>query len=403
MRILNTTVAAVFFTLSLAQAQIAVQGETVYTMAGDSIRNGVVLIRDGKIERVGPADQVQIPAGYEKHAAKVVTPGLIDAHSVVGLAGYLNQAHDQDQLERTAAIQPELRAIDAYNPSEHLVGYLRSYGVTAIHTGHGPGAVVSGQTMVVKTAGDSVDEAVVVPEAMVAATLGSRARGSDNKSPGSRAKAAAMLRSELIKAQEYSKKTETAEEGKEPVRSLKSETLVRVLNRDLPLLVTVDRAQDILTAIRLAKEFGFRLVLDGAAEIYLVFDQVKDGGYDVMLHPTMRRSSGEAENLSFETAAKTHEAGIRFALQSGFESYVPKTRVVLFEAAFAATNELSFEDALASITISAARILGVDGRVGSLEPGKDADVALFDGDPFEYTTHCIGTIIDGRLVSEETR
>jgi imidazolonepropionase-like amidohydrolase len=120
----------------------------------------------------------------------------------------------------------------------------------------------------------------------------------------------------------------------------------------------------------------------------------------VILHPTMMRSFGEAENLSLETASRLRQAGIPFALQSGFEAYVPKTRVALFEAGVAAANGLRFEDALASITIDAARILGIDKRVGSLEPGKDADIALYDGDPFEYTSHCTGVILNGRVVSE---
>ncbi|MGZ5474671.1 MAG: amidohydrolase family protein, partial [Thermoanaerobaculia bacterium] len=129
-------------------APIAIKAETIYTMSGDPIRNGVVLVRDGKIERVGAS--LDVPAGYRILEAKTVTPGLIDAHTVVGLAGYLNQPHDQDQVEKTEAIQPELRAIDAYNPREELVSWLRGFGVTTIHTGHAPAALMSGQTMIVK-------------------------------------------------------------------------------------------------------------------------------------------------------------------------------------------------------------------------------------------------------------
>ena len=400
MRETLTAVLVALLCSPIVQGQLAVRGDTVYTMAGDALRDGVVLLRDGKIERIGTSGSVQIPSGYRTVQAKVVTPGLIDAHSVVGLSGYLNQSHDQDQLERSDALQPELRAIDAYNPRERLVEYVRSLGITTIHTGHGPGSVISGQTMITKTAGESVDDAVLVPTAMVAATLGPRSEAPEGKSPGSRAKAVAMLRAKLVEATEYSSKRETAEEGEQPDRDLSLEVLGRVLKGELPLLVTVNRVHDILTAIRLADEFGFRLVLDGTSEVYLALDQVKSGGYDVILHPTMRRASGDAENVSFETASKLRAAGIRFALQSGFESYVPKTRIVLFEAAFAAANGLSFEEALASITIDAARILRVDNRVGSLQVGKDADVALFDGDPFEYTSHSVGVIIDGEMVSE---
>src|SRR5687768_16713291 len=168
--------------------QLAVTGETVHTMAGQAIRDGVVLIRDGKIEQVGSASAVQIPAGYKIVRAKVVTPGLIDARSVVGLSGYLNQPHDQMQLELSASVQPELRATDAYNARERLVEWLRTFGVTTVHTGHAPGALISGQTMIVKTYGDEVDDAVIVPSAMVAATLGTAGMAQAGKSPGTRAK-----------------------------------------------------------------------------------------------------------------------------------------------------------------------------------------------------------------------
>ena len=382
-----------------AYSQIAIRGETVYTMAGPALKDGVVLVKDGKIEKVGAG--LEVPAGYRERRARVVTPGLIDAHTVVGLTGYLNQPQDQDQLEPSAPIQPELRAIDAYNPEERLVAWLRGFGVTTIHTGHGPGALVSGQTMIAKTRGKDVDAAVVVPVAMVAATLGSGARTTEEgKSPGTRAKAIALLRAELIKAQEYASKRETAEKGKEPERSLRLEALGAVLRGEAPLLVTVHRANDIVTALRVAQEFKVRLVLDGAAEAYLVKDQIKKAGVPVIVHPTMARDFGETENMSKENAAILRRSGIRVALQSGFESYVPKTRVVLFEAAAAAAYGLTFEEALAAITIDAARVLGIEKRVGSIEPGKDADLALYDGDPFAWTSHCVGTVIQGEVVSE---
>lgn len=386
-----------------AAAQIAVRGETVHTMAGASIRDGVVLIRDNKIERVGAATSVQIPSNYRVITARVVTPGLIDAHSVVGLSGYLNQPHDQMQLERSAPMQPELRAIDAYNAREHLVGWLRSFGVTTVHTGHSPGALISGQTMIVKTVGDNVDEATVVPVAMIAATLGDDGLFEGARAPGTHSKMFAMLRGELLKAQEYDRKQTAAKEDQRGARDLRLEALARIVKGEIPLLVNVHRAHNIISVLRLAKEFNLRLVLDGAAESYLVVEQIKAAGVPVIIHPTMYRASGETENLSMETAATLRRAGIPIALQSGFEAYVPKTRVVLFEAGVAAANGLSFNDALATVTTDAARLLGISNRVGSLEAGKDADLALFDGDPFEYTTHVTTVIINGRVVSEEAR
>ena len=446
------SVVSFFVFVIAAQAQIAVRGETVWTMAGEPIQDGVVLVNNGKIEAVGAASQIKIPNNYRVINAKVVTPGLIDAHSVVGLAGYLNQPHDQMQIETSGAIQPELRAIDAYNTEEKLIEWIRTFGVTTIHTGHAPAALVSGQTMIVKTFGRTVEEAVVIPTAMIAVTIGEGGLASAGRSPGTRAKQVSMLRAELIKATEAVRKAEAERSAqnnsnqrtsttpdnnprnndnspnvsnpnsmlKDPPTEanqqnrgnqnppaiptdLRGEMFSKVIRRELPLLITAHRAQDIITAIRIAKEFNIKIVLDGASEAHMVTGEIKTSGFPVILHPTMYRAGGETENLSMETASKLKQAGVTIALQSGYETYVPKTRIVLFEAGVAAANGLSKRDALATVTIDAARILGIDRRVGSLETGKDADIAMYDGDPFEYTTHCTGTIINGRVVSETIR
>lgn len=441
-----------------AAAQIAVKGETVYTMAGEPLANGVVLIgANGKIERVGAASAVQIPANYQTVSAKVVTPGLIDAHSVVGLNGYLNQPHDQMALDGSGVMQPELRAIDAYNPEEKLVEWLRSFGVTTIHTGHAPGKLISGQTMIAKTFGKTVDDVTIQPLAMVAVTFGESALESGGRSPGTRAKQISMLRAELLKAQEAVRKAQRPSNNQTgnssnqtpnnsagnnasnnprpngdnspnvsnpnasfeqnqsnagqnnnqnaplPSTDLRGDIMQKVIRREVPLLITANRMQDIMSALRLGKEFNIRIVLDGAADAHQLLREIKEAGVSVILHPTMQRSGGETENLSMETAAKLKQAGIPFALQSGFEGYVPKTRVVLFEAAVSAANGLSIRDAMATVTIDAARLLGLESRIGSLENGKDGDVAMFDGDPFEYTTHCTGTVINGKLVSQTVR
>ena len=384
---------------------VAVYGDTVYTMTGPPIEKGVVLIEAGKITLAGSALDIPVPPEARVLRGKVVTPGLVDAHTIVGLTGYLNQDQDQDQLDKTEPIQPELRAIDSYNPRERLIEWVRGFGVTTIHTGHAPGALVSGQTMIAKTVGESVDDATINPQAMVAVTLGDDARpGDEKKSPGTRSKAVAMLRGELVKTQDYLRKLELADPEKRPDRDLRREVFADVLRGKLPLLVTVNRATDIDAALRIAAEFGIRIVLDSASEAYLVADRIKAAGVPVIVHPSMRRGgSGETENISFETAAILRAKGIPVALQSGFEGYVPKTRVALFEAAIAAANGLTTEQALATITSDAATILGVADRVGSLRPGLDGDVAIFDGDPFEYATHCTGVVIDGRVVSEEPR
>ena len=458
----------VHFSLSTVSAQIAVKGETVHTMNGEPLTNGVILVgANGKIEAVGTAAQVKIPSNYRVISAKVVTPGLIDAHTVIGLNGYLNQPHEQMALDGSAPMQPELRAIDAYNPEEKLIEWVRGLGVTTLHTGHQPSALISGQTMIVKTTGKTVEEAALVPTAMIAVTLGDASLAGQGKSPGTRAKQASMLRAELIKAQEAVRRasagnnqnTSTSTTNTRPtdarnndnspnvsnpnssatnpppgnsqtssaanannqtvqtqqsnttqatqttnvVTDLRGDMMQRVVRREIPLLVTANRAQDIMTALRIAKEFNIRIVLDSVSEAHLVMDEIKASGFPVVVHATMARAGGETENLSMETAAKLKRAGIPFALQSGYEAYVPKTRIVLFEAAVAASYGLSQRDALASVTIDAARILGLDSRIGSLAAGKDADLAMYDGDPFEYTTHCVGTIINGKVVSETIR
>ena len=380
---------------------LVVHAKALHTVSGRVIPNGVVVIRGGKITAVGAAGSIALPDGVPVLEVPVATPGLIDAHTVVGLAGYLNQTQDQDQLERSESMQPELRALDAYNARERLVEWVRSFGVTTLHTGHGPGALISGETMIVKTRGDTVDEAVMVPRAMVAATLGDSAQRDGGESPGTRGKAIAMLRKLFVQGQGYEAKKAAAEE---PVDvDLRLEAIGRLLRREVPLMVTANRHQDILAALRLAKEFDLRLVLDGGSEAFLVLDELQAAGVPVIVHPTMQRATGETENLSLETASKLDAAGILFAQQSGFESYVPKTRVVLFEAAISAANGLTPERALYSITLGAAKLLGIAERVGSLEVGKDGDLALYDGDPFEYTSHCLGTIIDGRVVTDGVR
>lgn len=387
---------------------IVVKADKIHTVKGAPIENGTIIIRDGKIHRIGPAGSVRIPAGVTIVEAAVVTPGLIDAHTVAGLAGYLNQNHDQDQLETSEPIQPELRAIDAYNARETLIAWLRSFGITVIHTGHGPGEIVSGQTMLAKTAGDTVADAVLKPVAMLAVTLGESARqlAEGRKSPGTRAKTVSMLRSQLVAARDYAAKQQSAADDDDqemPARDLRLEALARVLAGELPLLVTAHRHNDILNALRLAAEFKIDVVLDGAAESYLVMDEIKTAGVPVILHPPMMRAAGERENASYTTARKLLDAGIPVTLQSGYESYVPKTRVILFEAAILLQHGLDFDEALSLITLNAARILGLADRMGSLEKGKDGNLALFDGDPFEYTTHATGTIIEGRLVSNTRR
>ena len=412
---------------AMAGDVIAVKGKRIHTVSGRIIENGVVVCVDGKIAAIGDSATVVIPEGAQVHEAEVVLPGLIDVRTCVGLSGLLNASQDSDQIEGSNPLQPELRAIDAYNGKDELVEYLRGYGVTTIHTGHAPGELISGQTLIAKTHGNTIEAALIVDGRAVCSTLAETAKKSGKASPGTRGKQVAMLRQLLIEASEYRTKLakkpaggETKLEGAdakpsgsdakpersdakpEPQRNLKLEAIAAVLDGKKALLITADRAQDIANALRLADEFKISIWLDSAAEAHELIPEIKKAQVPILLHPTMARASGERENLTFRSAAILKENGIPFAIQGGYESYVPKARVILFEAAIAAAHGLSRDAAIEAITLSPAKILGIADRVGSIEVGKDADLALYDGDPLEYTTHCIGVVIDGRSYPGES-
>ena len=298
-------------------------------------------------------------------------------------------------------MQPELRAIDAYNWKERLVEWVRGFGVTTVHTGHSPGELISGQTCIVKTAGRGLQDDLVQTCWGVSATLGEGAQRSGS-SPGNRSKAVAMLRQAMIAAEERLKNRSERGEGN-LFRNLREEMLEDIASGERPLIVHADRAFDISAALRLKEEFGLDVVLESAAEAHGMIDAIKAANVPIFLHPTMARGSGERLNVSFTTAAKLREAGVPVAFSTGYEAYVPKVRVLVFEAAMAIPYGLSREDALAMITIEPAKILGIQDRVGSIEPGKDADLAFFDGDPFEWVTHCEGVMIDGQSFEQKPR
>ncbi len=399
-----TSVAVLASLTAYSAGDLAVRGELVYPVTGEPIEDGVVIVRDGKIRRVGPASRVRIPNGFTVIEAVVVTPGLVDARSTLGLSGVYGgnagQVRDQDQLELSAPLQPELRAEDAYNPADPLIDYVRGYGVTTMHTGHGPGAVVSGQTMIVKTVGDTVDEALVRAPVALAVSLG---RLPAFESPGTSAKSASLLRAALIKAREYDSKRST---DASTARDLASDALVDVLRGETFALVNANRSADITTAFRIADEFDIRVVIDGGAEAYRLADELIERDIAVFLHPPSARGlrgAGDSQHGALDSAARLAQAGVRFAIETGFEPYVPKTHVLLFEAALAAGYGLSFDETLAAVTIEPARLLGIDDRVGSLERGKDGDLVLFSGDPFEYTSQVCAVVIEGVVVEETCR
>ncbi len=394
----KTILTFVFFCPFFLMAQIAIKADVLYPVSTMPIRDAVVLIKDGKIKSVGTAATINIPAEYKIYTAKSVTPGLVDARTVIGMSGVLNIAADQDQLEKSSPIQPELRAIDAYNPEEKLVKTARELGVTTMHTGHGVGALVSGQTIIVKTKKGNVDQVTLNPFCMLAMTIGPDVSGNFS-SPGTKAKQMSMIRTELLKAKEYLKKMSDKDSAKRPTYDLKMDALSKMLKGEIKALITANRSVDIMNAIRLSKEFNFKLVIDGAAEAYLLTNEIKEAKAEIILHPTMARNEDEMVNMNRESAILLTKAGIPVSIESGYESYVPKTRIVLYEAAVAVSYGFSFDEALKSITLNPAKLLGIDKQVGSIEVGKDADLVLYNADPFEYTTKVCTVFIDGTEVS----
>ena len=215
---------------------------------------------------------------------------------------------------------------------------------------------------------------------------------------------AEIIRKALLDAQNYRRKweewekTEKKDPAKRPAHDLKLEALARVVEGKVPAIFVADREDDISTALRIAREFRLKPILAQATEGYLARDVIRRAGVPVIVGPTTQRMDAlQTENATLENAALLADVGIPIAFSSGFEDYVPKNHVLLFEAAIAAANGLGRDRALEAATIGAARILGIADRVGSLEPGKDADLALFDGDPFEYTSHVEAVLVNGEV------
>jgi imidazolonepropionase-like amidohydrolase len=389
---------------SVADASpIAVEAERIHTVSGDLIENGVVLIENGRITAVGPADRVRIPSDAERLSARVVTPGLIDVHSSAGLSGLYNVPADQDHDESTSPNQAALRALDGFNPAEPLLRYLLENGVTMIQTGPGVANPIAGQMGIFRTHGESADEMTIrFPSAMLF-NLGEPPKstyGSKRQFPSTRMGTAALIRKALQEASEYDRRLSAKPgNGKKPDRDLEKEALVPVIKGELPAVFTANREDDILTALRIAAEFDLTAELSGAAEGYLVAEEIRRAGVPVFVGPIMQRvRSPETLNASYENALFLSRAEIPIAIRSGNESYVPKTRVLVFEAAIAAANGLGQESALRAVTLGAAEALGVDEEFGSIEKGKTADLVLFDGDPFEYATRVDGVVVQGTIV-----
>ena len=380
----------------------------VHTVSEGTVENGVVFVADGKIAYVGPRGPFKLPPGVPVLTAAEVTPGLIDTHTAVPLAGEYNITADQDLDERTDPNQADLRALDAFNPSEPLLQFLLEQGVTIAHATPGHANVIAGQTGVFRTHGNSVEEMTVrFPHAMMF-NLGAGPKETyPGKAPATRMGTSALVRNALQAAVNYNRKKEAAakkDDGSPPDIDLKLEALSPVVRGELPAMFTAHRADDILTSIRLSREFQLKPVLALATEGYLIRDQLKAANISVIAHPPMQRVGGlETFNSFLGNAAALSDAGLPVAICSSVESYVPKTRVIRWEAAIGMVYGLGFDRALRSITLDAAKILHIDGQYGSLEAGKVADIVLYDGDPFENATHVTHVVSGGRLVFQRSK
>jgi len=396
--------------ISSPAQNIAVLAEHLYTMAdGTQGGPGMVLVRDGKVEAVRTGQQP--PDGYTVLRAAFVTPGLIDADTTAGISGAFNIPADQDQDEATDPNTADVRSLDSFNPSERLLKVLNQYGVTTVQSAPGPRNPIAGRAGIFKTAGPApgpatVEQLALRPESAMVFNLGDTPKatyGKKEKAPSTRMKTAEIIRHALSDAKAYEEKWDKwkkdgSDISKQPSRDMKLEALVPVVDGKLAAIFNAYRADDIDTAIRIGTEFHLRYMLASVTEGYLITDTIRRAGVPCLAGPVMQRfESLQTANATFENPAILKRAGIPIALMTGYESYVPKNRILLFEAGIAAANGLSMEDTLRTVTVGAATILGIEDRVGSLTPGKDADVALFDGDPFEYTSHVLAVLTSGQL------
>jgi imidazolonepropionase-like amidohydrolase len=387
---------------------VVIEADVLHPVSGPAIANGRVVVVDGRIRSVGPASGAP-PDGARVLRGSVATPGLLDAHTSVGVAGAYNVQADRDEDQRGGSHQAALRALDAFNPDEPLLRHLLEHGVVVVQTSPGPASAVAGQAGIFRTHGATADGMAIRPVSALVFNLGEapkQAHSQNEAAPSTRMGTAALIRTALLNGREYAASRTRAggggkAEDQAPERNLGREALARVAAGELPALFVAHRADDIVTAIRIAQEFNLRFALAGATEGYLVLDTLREAGTPVLVGPVMERvGSPQTLNASYENPARLARAGLRIAIRSGYEGYVPRARVVLFEAAIAAANGLGFDAALHAVTLGPAEALGIDDRFGSLEPGKSGEVVLFDGDPFEYTSHVTAVVSEGSVVFE---
>jgi imidazolonepropionase-like amidohydrolase len=396
---------------------LAINAGTVLTPTR-ILKDATLLIVDGKIVDMGVGLDVPGDAEVLDAADKLVFPGLIDAHCHTGIFPDGIGIRESDGNEMTDPITPHLRALDAIHPGDQAFADLRAAGVTTINTGPGSANLIGGQTAVIKTAGRTVEEMLVRSPAAMKMALGEnpkRVYGENKKSPSTRMGNAGLLREWLIKArnyiacrEEHARKRGEAESGAEGAKrpepfavDLRLEELARVLTRELPAHIHAHRADDILTAIRIADEFALDLVLIHATEGHKVAEILAQRGVPCIVGPILfSRMKAELREMTPRNPAVLAAAGVTVAIQTDGMSSV---RYLPIDAALAVQHGLDIDGALRAVTITPAEILRIADRVGSLEPGKDADLVIADGHPFEIAhTHVERVLINGKTVYPES-
>lgn len=401
----------------------------VYTMENDVIyEDGYVLCKDKKILETGPrfADSKYYGAKEMKEfdaSGCVAMPGLLEAHCHVGITEEQKGMEGNDCNETTEPVTPQLRAIDAINPMDAAFQSALEAGITGLMIGPGSSNVVGGQFAFVKTYGRCIDRMVVKAPAAMKVAFGENPKnnyGGQSRMPSTRMAIAAMLREELTDAREYARKKEqsgaacndadtpdvseqsdTAADGSDFAVDFRKEAWLPVLRKEIPLKAHVHRADDIQTAIRIAKEFDLDMTLDHCSEGHLISEEIKESGFPAIVGPAMTsRNKIEVKYVDFKTPGELTKAGVPVAITT--DHPVTLIQHLPHCAGMAVKKGMAYMEALKAITINAAKICRVDDRLGSLAPGKDADIAIFDGDPLDLQTNTVATIIDGKIVWPES-
>ena len=383
------------------QAPLAFTGGRIIPIAGPEIADGVLVVQNGKIVAVGAAGSVQIPNGAERHdvRGKIVMAGLVDSHSHIGSA---------DGADSTAPFQPDVRVLDSIDVRDSRIQKAQAGGITTVNVMPGSGHLLSGQTIYLKLRdGRVVDDLLLRnPDGSIAGAM-KMANGTNSRRappfPGTRAKSAALVREQFVKAQEYRDKAAKAggDASKLPPRDLRMEALVEVLNGKRKVQYHTHQHNDILTVLRLADEFKFRVVLHHASDAWKVADEIAKAKAPVSL--IVIDSPGgkqEAKDASFETGAILDRAGVLVGFHT--DDGVTDSRLFLRSAALAVRGGMSRDKALYGLTMANARILDLQDRVGSLAPDKDADFIVLSGDPLSVYTHVLETWVEGKKVFDRS-